>query len=95
MRLENKYDIQFTGQFKRDFKLAKKQHRNLDRLFKVIDVLAAGGTLDEKYRDHALTGNYKGTRECHVEPDCLLIYEIRQDVLVLFLYRLGTHSELF
>ena len=78
-----------------DFKLAKKQHRNLDRLFKVIDVLAAGGTLDEKYRDHALTGNYKGTRECHVEPDCLLIYEIRQDVLVLFLYRLGTHSELF
>ena len=92
--MKNKYDIQFTGQFKRDFKLAKKQHRNLDRLFKVIDVLAAGGTLDEKYRDHALTGNYKGTRECHVEPDCLLIYEIRQDVLVLFLYRLGTHSEL-
>ena len=79
--MKNKYDIQFTGQFKRDFKLAKKQHRNLDRLFKVIDVLAAGGTLDEKYRDHALTGNYKGTRECHVEPDCLLIYEIRQDVL--------------
>ena len=69
MRLKNKYDIQFTGQFKRDFKLAKKQYRNLDRLFKVIDVLAAGGTLDEKYRDHALTGNYKGTRECHVEPD--------------------------
>ena len=45
------------------------QHRNLDRLFKVIDVLAAGGTLDEKYRDHALMGNYKGTCECHVEPD--------------------------
>lgn len=89
--MKNKYDIQFTGQFKRDFKLAKKQHRNLDRLFKVIDVLAVGGTLDEKYRDHALTGNYKGTRECHV----VLIYEIRQDVLVLFLYRLGTHSELF
>lgn len=69
--MKNKYDIQF----KRDFKFAKKQHRNLYRLFKVIDVLAAGGTLDEKYRDHALTGNYKGTRECHVEPDCLLIYE--------------------
>ena len=67
--MKNKYDIQFTSQFKRDFKLAKKQHRNLDRLFKVIDVLAAGGTLDEKYRDHALMGNYKGTCECHVEPD--------------------------
>lgn len=67
--MKNKYDIQFIGQFKRDFKLAKKQHRNLDRLFKVIDVLAAGGTLDEKYRDHALMGNYKGTCECHVEPD--------------------------
>ena len=48
-----------------------------------------------KYRDHDLTGNYKGTRECHVEPDGLLIYEIRGDVLVLMLYRLGTHSELF
>ena len=59
------------------------------------DIVTQEGTLDAKYRDHDLTGNYKGTRECHVEPDWLLIYEIRGDVLVLMLYRLGTHSELF
>ena len=90
-----KYEVQFTNQFKRDLKLAKKQNKNLDKLFEVIDVLANGGTLDEKYRDHDLSGNYKGTRECHIEPDLLLIYEIREDVLVLMLYRLGTHAELF
>ena len=86
-----KYDVQFTTQFKKDLKLAKKQNKNLDKLFEVIEILASGGTLDAKYRDHDLTGNYKGTRECHVEPDWLL----RGDVLVLMLYRLGTHSELF
>ena len=61
-----KYDIQFTTQFKKDLKLAKKQNKNLDKLFEVIDILANGGTLDTKYRDHDLTGNYKGTRECHI-----------------------------
>ena len=86
-----KYDIQF----KKDLKLAKKQNKNLDKLFEVIDILANGGTLEAKYRDHDLTGNYKGTRECHIEPDWLLIYEIQNNVLVLMLYRLGTHSELF
>ena len=90
-----KYDIQFTNQFKKDLKLAKKQNKNLDKLFDVINILANGGTLEAKYRDHDLTGNYKGTRECHVEPDWLLIYEIQNNVLVLMLYRLGTHSELF
>ena len=77
------------------FETSKKQHKNLDKLFEVIDILANGGTLDAKLRDHELTGNYKGTRECHVEPDWLLIYEIRGDVLVLMLYRLGTHAQLF
>ena len=81
-----KYDIQFTNQFKKDLKLAKKQNKNLDKLFEVIGILA---------NDHDLTGNYKGTRECHIEPDWLLIYEICGDVLVLMLYRLGSHSELF
>ena len=90
-----KYDIQFTNQFKKDLNLAKKQNKNLDKLFEVIDILANGGTLDAKYRDHDLTGNYKGTRECHIEPDWLLIYEICGDVLVLMLYRLSSHSELF
>ncbi len=90
-----RYDVQFTNQFKRDLKLAKKQNKNLDKLFEVIDILAIGGKLDAKYRDHYLTGQYKGSRECHIEPDWLLIYEIKDNVLVLMLYRLGTHSELF
>ena len=90
-----KYEVKFTNQFKKDLKLAKKQNRDLDRLFDAINILADGGTLDAKYRDHDLTGNYKGTRECHIEPDWLLVYEIWNDVLVLMLYRLGTHSELF
>lgn len=90
-----KYDVQFTSRFKRDLKLAKKQNKNLDKLFTVIDILANGGTLDAKYKDHELVGNYKGTRECHVEPDWILIYEIYNDVLVLMLYRLGSHAELF
>ena len=90
-----KYDVQFTTQFKKDLKLAKKQNKDVEHLFSVIEVLASGGTLPPKYRDLELSGNYKGTRECHVEPDWLLVCEIRKNVLVLMLYRLGPHSELF
>lgn len=90
-----KYEIKFTTQFKKDLKLAKKQSKNTDKLFAVIEKLANGEPLEEKYRDHDLSGNYKGCRECHIEPDWLLIYEIADDVLVLMLYRLGSHSELF
>ena len=90
-----KYEVKFTNQFKKDLKLAKKQNKDLDKLFEVVNILADGGSLDARYRDHDLSGNYKGTRECHIEPDWLLVYEIRDEVLVLMLYRLGTHSELF
>ena len=90
-----KYEVKFTSQFKKDLKLAKKQNKDLDKLFDVVNVLADGGILDARYRDHDLSGDYKGTRECHIEPDWLLVYEIRDEVLVLMLYRLGTHSELF
>ena len=90
-----KYDIQFTNQFKQDLKLAKKQNRNLDKLFSVISTLAEGKTLDAKYRDHDLSGNFKGTCECRVEPDWLLVYQIQNEILILMLYRIGTHSELF
>ena len=90
-----KYEVKFTSQFKKDLKLAKKQNKDLDKLFEVVNILADGGTLDAKYRDHDLSGDYKGTRECHIEPDWLLVYEIKDEVLVLMLYRLGTHSELF
>lgn len=87
--------IQFTNQFKKDLKLAKKQGKNLDKLFEVINILANEEKLDTKFKDHDLSGNYKGTRECHIEPDWLLIYEIDNNALILMLYRLGTHSELF
>ena len=89
------YEVKFTSQFKKDLKLAKKQRKSLDKLFEVIDILSNGNPLDAKYHDHELTGTYKGTRECHIEPDWLLMYELRDDVLVLMLYRLGSHSELF
>ena len=90
-----KYSIEFTTRFKKDLKLAKKQNKNFDKMFEVIEILANGGKLDAKYRDHDLSGNYKGTRECHIEPDWLLIYEIKEDILVLMLSRTGTHSDLF
>lgn len=87
--------IQFTNQFKKDLKLAKKQGKDLDKLFEVINILADEEKLDTKFKDHDLSGNYKGTRECHIEPDWLLIYEIDNNALILMFYRLGTHSELF
>ena len=90
-----KYQIKFTSQFKKDFKLVKKQNKNVEKLYSVIEKLAEGKKLEEKFRDHSLTGNYKGCRECHMEPDWLLIYEIVDDVLVLVLSRTGSHSELF
>ena len=90
-----KYEVKFTNQFKRDLKLAKKQKRDLDKLFEVVNILADGDVLDAKYHDHDLLGNYKGTRECHIEPDWLLVYELRDEVLVLMLYRLGFHADLF
>ncbi len=90
-----KYIIKPTNQFKKDFKLAKKQGKNIDKLFAVIEKLANGETLEPKHRDHDLVGNYKGCRECHIEPDWLLVYEIFEDVLVLMLYRTGSHSDLF
>lgn len=71
-----KYEIRFTGQFKKDLKLAKKQGKNLDELFDVVEGLANGETLEAKFRDHDLSGDYKGCRECHIDPDWLLIYDI-------------------
>lgn len=90
-----KYEVRFTTQFKKDIKLAKKQGKDLDRLFSVVELLADGKPLDEKYQDHNLIGKYKGCRECHIEPDWVLIYEIDHDVLILLLNRVGSHSDLF
>ncbi len=88
-------DVYFSTKFKKDYKLAEKQGRNLELLFEVIDIIASEKPLDSKYEDHALSGQYKGHRECHLQPDWLLIYKIDNSVLVLSLTRKGTHSELF
>lgn len=88
-------DIVPSNRFKKDLKLVKKRGLKIDNLRNVINALAAEEKLDEKYRDHALTGDYRGFRECHVEPDWLLVYRVEQDELELFLFRTGTHSDLF
>lgn len=90
-----KYEIRFTNQFKSDIKKAKKQKKDIAALMKVVSSLASGETLDEKYKDHALVGNYNGMRECHIQPDWLLIYQKNDSLLVLVLYRVGSHSDLF
>lgn len=88
-------DIVWTTQFKKDYKLALKRHLNIDLLDDIIRALSQGITLPEKNKDHALSGNWAGHRECHIQPDWLLVYHIDDDVLVLTLTRTGTHSDLF
>ncbi len=90
-----KYTIKSTTQFKKDYKLAKRRNLNLDLLKTVVTKLANGETLEEKYRDHALSGDWIGHRECHILPDWLLVYRIDDDILILTLTRTGTHSDLF
>lgn len=92
---EPKYNIVLTSMFKKDLKLAKKRGYDLNLLDDVVSTLFYGLPLDEKYKDHNLIGNYKGCRECHILPDWLLIYEIADDELILYLTRTGTHSDLF
>ena len=90
-----KYDIVIKNSCKKDIKKAQKQGKNLDLLYEIIDELSEGKVLDPKYKDHKLTGKYEGYRECHVEPDLLLIYRIYEEQLILYLVRVGSHSELF
>ena len=92
---KTKYTVKHTTQFKKDFKLAMKRGLKIELLEEVITALAMGETLPSKNRDHALTGNWTGHRECHILPDWLLIYRIEDDVLVLTLARTGTHNDLF
>jgi mRNA interferase YafQ len=88
---------EFTGQFKKDYKLAVKRGCKPEALQEVITLLVNEQPLPDKYRDHALVNsrNYKGMRECHIEPDWLLVYKIVRENLILKLIRTGTHSDLF
>ena len=90
-----KLQVKFSNRFKSDLKLAKKQNKNLDKLFLIIEKLANLEKLDDKYKDHLLIGEYKGLSECHIEPDWLLIYYVENNTLILVLSRLGSHSDLF
>ena len=90
-----KYNLVLTSMFKKDLKSIKKRGYDLSLLSDVVDKLAMGLPLPPKYKDHNLIGNYKGCRECHITPDWLLIYEISENELILYLTRTGTHSDLF
>ena len=90
-----KYIIKTTNKFQKDLKRVQKRGYDLTLLKEIIKKLANGETLPEKNKDHFLTGNYAGKRECHITPDWLLIYEIDGENLFLYLTRTGTHSDLF
>lgn len=92
---KTKYTVKPTTQFKKDYKRAMKRGLKMELLEKVVELLAMGEVLPEKNRDHELSGNWIGHRECHIQPDWLLVYRIEDDVLVLTLTRTGTHSDLF
>lgn len=90
-----KFTVKFTTQFKMDYKPVMKRGLKIELLDEVIAKLAQGEELPEKNRDHALSGNWVGHRECHIQPDWLLVYHVANDVLVLTLTRTGSHSDLF
>lgn len=87
--------IYYTKRAKRDLKVLQKRGLNISKLDTVLNILVKNETLPLKYKDHALSGNYAGFRECHIEPDWLLIYKIENNILILTVFRTGTHSDLF
>lgn len=89
------YNIIQSSKFKKDLKTAIKRGYNISLLDEVVTALTKGETLPSKNKDHLLSGDYKGCRECHIQPDWLLIYKIDNNLLILYLTRTGTHSDLF
>jgi mRNA interferase YafQ len=92
---QKKYELEYGGKFLKDLKLAKRRGLNMQELVDITDMLQEGKDLPEKCHDHNLTGIYKGYRECHINPDWLLIYKKKDAIKVVSLYRTGTHSDLF
>ncbi len=88
-------EIVWTTKFKKGYKLAIKRHLDIDLLDDIIRALSRGETLPEKNKDHELSGNWAGYRECHIQPDWLLVYRIDDDILVLTLVCTGTRSDIF
>ncbi len=91
----NKYSLVLSNRFKKDLKQCVKRNLDISKMGAVVEMLLAGKQLPEKYQDHSLTGNWMGHRECHIQPDWLLLYRIVDDILVLSLTRTGTHADLF
>lgn len=89
------YQVKFTTAYKKAYKLMKKRGLDISLLDEVVDLLCQGRHLEERYRDHGLTGDLAGFRECHIKPDWLLIYLIENDILTLTLIDTGSHSDLF
>ena len=89
------YQVQWTKQYKKDVKLAKKRNYKMDELYSVVEKLANNEILEERYHDHSLEGNWEGHRELHIRPNWLLIYQKKDNLLILELSRTGTHSDLF
>ena len=87
--------IKYHTMFKKDFKRIKKRGYDISRLEKIVELLANEVPLPEQFKDHNLSGNYNGFRECHIVPDWLLIYQVNNNELVLVLSRTGSHSDLF
>ena len=90
-----KYGLRATSKFKKNYKRMQKRGLKKEELQKVVELLRNGKKLDIKYKDHALKGQFKEYRECHINPDWLLVYEIRDDILVLTLIDTGSHADLF
>ena len=91
------YKIKYSKNFKKQLKKITKQGKNIDKLLIVVDKLSKKQKLEAKYKDHALIDikYYKNCRECHIEPDWLLIYKYNQNNLILFMVETGSHSDLF
>ena len=87
--------IRYETTFKKDFKRIVKRGYDIHLLEETVEILAKGEELPKKYKDHALAGDYADCRECHITPDWLLIYQISDHELILYLTRTGTHSDLF
>lgn len=85
--------IKYTSQFKKDLKRLQKQNKEINKLKILVELLMTGSMLDEKYNDHKMSGKWRMHRDCHIEPDWILIYQVKIDTLIL--ERTGSHSELF
>lgn len=93
---ENKYSLRQTNRFNEHLKLmAKRNKSSIRKIAETVDLLQRGEKLPEQFRDHELAGNLKGSRECHILPDLLLIYRIFNDILILELVDTGSHADLF